>query len=946
MDVTKTFSAIHLEPGSVVADRYEVLEQVGKGGMGIVFRVLDRELEDDQVALKVLHPHLNQNENVFRRFRNEVLIARSLTHPNIVRLHDIGNANEGFSYISMEFVRGYSLKDRLTPVAERTDVNDSNVAVPQLPLSFEEILQIYFRILAGVAYAHEKRVVHRDLKPANVMIGVDGEVKLADFGTARFAEVDTALTQAGQILGTPDYMSPEQIRGESPDLQCDIYSLGIIGFEMVTSRRPFTAESPVALAYKHLNEELPDATEINPDVPDWFQQLIAKASAKKKEDRFASVMDMAGVIAEAAPDITSQAGYFSVDSSHARMRVLGAQPSDGETVAEGSAQFSTDEFQLGDAEAESDAEWSLGYGEAKERTTLESAKEFIGRENKSPAAVVVRFVLALCAFLLLGIGVVRIDRGANQWASAQVRALERSVAFDIQFLYPLLALDSEVDGVVLSTHLGAEESVDLPTGRDELLEELLGKDAMGGQGGDRQGEVAQGERRDPVVLEGVKKVEPEVPQNPKAEQRPVEEAPKMASKLVVGESSQDPVATKSPSEPMPGAASASKPVKSTPVVPEKKPLPLQAEILVRVGRNGPAETSFNLSRLADVQWSATIEGAPNPASRQKRSQFVKKLSVNIFSYETSRVLVKLYPDDIRPDSSKRSAARVTGYLRKLREKKADPGNYRIDLIHSGEVLASREISFYQASVSMGAVPSTGAQPVSIVRGPTYMEGGRDEARPGTSENTEPVEIVSDKPLPVAPQPQLGVGFGSGATAGAIPYREKNLNEDRGGLPPARTKPVATSAATESGRNYAGANEGSQFNRSSIELARDNFVAKPVVHERELERPIPVAPGIEYGLGERESYSGDFVIGGAGGERRAMILNLKVRNKVISGTARIDGYGSFQASGQYLPRGLEISLRNQEYSIRLTGAKRDMILRGRFFIPSEQQQGRWQVKLFQ
>lgn len=196
---------LHFEPGAVIAGRYVVQGKLGLGGMGLVLKVIDRDLNDELVALKLLHAHLYEDETVFRRFRNELLVARSLSHPNIVRLHDIGRAPEGFSYISMEFVDGVSLREVVNSAVD----DHGNPC----GLAFEKAMGIFLQMLSGVAYAHAKDVIHRDLKPANVLMSKSGEVKLADFGTARILGMDTSLTQTGQSLGTPDYMSPEQIRG-------------------------------------------------------------------------------------------------------------------------------------------------------------------------------------------------------------------------------------------------------------------------------------------------------------------------------------------------------------------------------------------------------------------------------------------------------------------------------------------------------------------------------------------------------------------------------------------------------------------------------------------------------------------------------------------------------------------------------------------------------------
>lgn len=305
----------NIAPGTVIAGRYEIRALLGAGGMGLVYLVVDRELEGEEVALKLLHPHLAEDESMFRRFRNEVLIARGLTHPNIVRLYDIGSADGGVLYLSMEFVQGESLKSHLGAI--RKNAGETNKGMP-----FEHGLYVFSQILSGVAYAHERGVIHRDLKPANVLINGKGEVKLVDFGTARLAGGNSSLTQAGEIFGTPDYMSPEQIRGEQLGVSSDIYSLGIMAFEIMAGVRPFLADSPVALAYKHLHEPVPDVRFYCSEIPGWFQDCILKCCSKNPASRY-------GTAAEMMSDIQRYSTGGQGNSEHVAPAVL-LRPSDFE----------------------------------------------------------------------------------------------------------------------------------------------------------------------------------------------------------------------------------------------------------------------------------------------------------------------------------------------------------------------------------------------------------------------------------------------------------------------------------------------------------------------------------------------------------------------------------------------------------------------------------------
>jgi len=249
--------------------------------MGEVYKVSDQELNNEIVALKILLPNLAEDEQTFQRFRNEVLVARSLVHKNIVRIFDLSKSADGLYYMTMEYVEGQTLKDRIA--------NDADVTRgAQTKIPFEDALGILEQLLEGVAYAHGKGVVHRDLKPANVFLTTTGEVKLLDFGTARLLENSQTLTVAGQLIGTPMYMSPEQVKGEKVDARADIYSLGIIGYEIVTGISPYSSETAMTAMFKHLNEPLPDIQKISPEIPAWYNDLIHNACAKDPANRIRS----------------------------------------------------------------------------------------------------------------------------------------------------------------------------------------------------------------------------------------------------------------------------------------------------------------------------------------------------------------------------------------------------------------------------------------------------------------------------------------------------------------------------------------------------------------------------------------------------------------------------------------------------------------------------------
>lgn len=257
--------------GNTIGRRYEILDHIGFGAMGLVLKVADQALENDQLAVKILYPHLMADETLFARFMNEVLVARRLTHPNIVRTHDIGRDERGYYYISMEYVNGRNL--------EKLIYDEHN------PLAFNEVVRILCEIAKGVAFAHDEGIVHRDLKPQNVMITADGKVKVADFGLAEALWMKKNLTKTGESVGTPSYMAPEQIQGEQADHRADIYAFGIMAYEMVVRKRPFDDENWFKMAALHIMQPLPQFVTEESNIPAWYEGLVHRCAAKQPADR-------------------------------------------------------------------------------------------------------------------------------------------------------------------------------------------------------------------------------------------------------------------------------------------------------------------------------------------------------------------------------------------------------------------------------------------------------------------------------------------------------------------------------------------------------------------------------------------------------------------------------------------------------------------------------------
>ena len=260
--------------GQKISDRYQIIKSIGEGGMANVYLAYDTILERN-VAVKVLRGDLANDEKFVRRFQREALQASSLSHPNIVEVYDVGEDN-GEYYIVMEYVEGKHLKNLLKKRGK---------------LTIPEVVDIMLQVTSGLSIAHDSYIIHRDIKPQNIMILDNGLVKLTDFGIA-LAMNSTQLTQTNSVMGSVHYLPPEQASGKGATLQSDIYSLGILMYELLTGKLPFRGENAVEIALKHLKETMPSIRKEIPDIPQSIENIILKATAKNPKNRYTDAREM------------------------------------------------------------------------------------------------------------------------------------------------------------------------------------------------------------------------------------------------------------------------------------------------------------------------------------------------------------------------------------------------------------------------------------------------------------------------------------------------------------------------------------------------------------------------------------------------------------------------------------------------------------------------------
>lgn len=293
--------------------KYQIISQLGRGGMAEVYKAYQTNL-DRHVALKLMHAFLVDDKDFIARFEREAKNVAALRHPNIVQVYDFDVIN-GMPYMVMEFVEGPSLKGYLEDLAHQGQT-----------LALDEAIRIISEVGEALAYAHQRGMIHRDVKPANVMMDITGRVILTDFGIAKIV-TGPSYTATGATIGTPAYMSPEQGLGRAGDHRADIYSLGVMLYQLVTGQLPYDADTPLAVMLKHVNDPLPIPRSVKPDLPEGVERIILKSMAKSAEERFATVNDMLAALKnlDAAANLTLPAASMAAGVS-ANAQTMAASP--------------------------------------------------------------------------------------------------------------------------------------------------------------------------------------------------------------------------------------------------------------------------------------------------------------------------------------------------------------------------------------------------------------------------------------------------------------------------------------------------------------------------------------------------------------------------------------------------------------------------------------------
>src|SRR5258706_4310786 len=299
----------------VVEGKYRVDRMVGKGGMGAVFLAHDLTLERE-VAIKVLPPGISMDEHIVKRFQQEAKTAAKLDHTNIIPIYRV-ESEGGLNYFVMKYIAGTSLE----AVLEKKE-----------PLSSEYIQRVLWEAACALGHAHQRGIVHRDVKPANIMFDHDGRVMLTDFGISKALQAASGFTGTGMIIGTPHYMAPEQAKGQQVDGRADQYSMGVVGYRMITGQLPFGGDSVHTILYKHIFEPAPRTSSIRQDMPPHLSESISRALAKEPDQRYATMEDFATAVWPEQPvSAPTKGGKAAATSRRPPPRAKGPATADAPT---------------------------------------------------------------------------------------------------------------------------------------------------------------------------------------------------------------------------------------------------------------------------------------------------------------------------------------------------------------------------------------------------------------------------------------------------------------------------------------------------------------------------------------------------------------------------------------------------------------------------------------
>jgi len=276
VEVAQVFDATKFTPGYIIANRYRVVKQIGKGAFGVVVLVEDM-MVSDEIILKFLNAHMSSDENIIQRFIHELRYARKITHENIIRIYDFITFGRSYA-ISMEYFESHSM-------AFEIKMNKNP--------NIKRMLRIFLDICKGVGFAHSRDVIHRDLKPANILVNDNDEVKIVDFGLAAAASsADSRITRTGILVGTPTYMAPEQVRARAIDQRTDIYSLGILMYEVFVGRAPYKGEDHLATLFQHVEGKAVPAHQANPKISEALSAVIMKTMSVSPEARYQTAEEL------------------------------------------------------------------------------------------------------------------------------------------------------------------------------------------------------------------------------------------------------------------------------------------------------------------------------------------------------------------------------------------------------------------------------------------------------------------------------------------------------------------------------------------------------------------------------------------------------------------------------------------------------------------------------